>query len=99
MFSLFESKRKSPPAKRPLRLEALETRWCPAVSVTATPGELRIVGDDASNLVSVSFQDGKFVVNENTNNGEIHKHVLPKYFISRVTVELRGGDDYFHNHT
>src|SRR5262245_54345027 len=36
-----------------LRLEALESRWCPSCTVTVTGHTLRIIGDAANNTVAI----------------------------------------------
>jgi hypothetical protein len=69
------------------RLEVMENRWCPSVSIQANGPELRIEGNDAANVVSITDNgQGQVTV---TADGRTATFAG----ISQVRVETRGGTD------
>ena len=68
-------------------VERLENRWCPAVSLKASGGELRITGDNLDNTVEIVAQpNGDLVVTTESGVGTFSK-------IKELEINLKGGND------
>jgi len=69
------------------RLEALEARWCPSVTIQANGQELRIDGNDAADVISITDNgQGRVAV---TADGRTAAFTG----ISLIRVQTRGGND------
>src|SRR5262245_22593023 len=71
-----------------LRLEALESRWCPACTVTVSGHTLRIIGDAANNNVAIVDNGAAGIVV--TCDGTAHPAATG---IRNVVVRTQAGDD------
>src|SRR5262249_7187757 len=71
-----------------LRLEELESRWCPSCTVTVTGHTLRIVGDAANNNVGIVDNGAAGIVV--TCDGVTSPAATG---IQRVLVDTKAGDD------
>src|SRR5262245_5322221 len=83
------------PAPRRFRpgVENLETRWCPSTTVGISNGNTLVVrGDDAANELGILQNDE---ANTLTVSADGQTRVFDSQQVTRIDVELRGGDDVF----
>jgi hypothetical protein len=92
-ISKFFGTRKSTASRsKPRRpgVEALESRWCPAVNVTLTGATLKITGDESANQVRILHDDAH---NRIQIGDGVSAWTFDSSKVSTITADLKGSDD------
>lgn len=83
-----------------LKLETLESRLTPTVSVFVSNGDLYVVGNDSFNSANVDYQYVGGILHYAVHEGgEVHRQPVSSIWGGDVYFYGYGGNDYFRNDT
>jgi hypothetical protein len=79
-----------------LRVEALEDRWCPSVTLATDNGTLFITGDETANEVRITQTDSSlFTLKVESLNGQFATRFFNSSEIKKIVAVFGAGEDKF----